>query len=98
MISLVSRTETLPLWPRFENYLNTFLLFGHLSNSSPLVLLSHLFRFWQRCSGTLAPVLRTRRYTTSAVNLSGAVGPVPVPLDPAGKVFTYLFSSVVQLK
>ena len=65
MISLVSRTETLPLWPRFENYLNTFLLFGHLSNSSPLVLLSHLFRFWQRCSGTLAPVLRTRRYTTS---------------------------------
>lgn len=65
MISLVSRTETLPLWPRFESYLNTFLLFGHLSNSSPLVLLSHLFRIWQRCSGTLAPVLRTRRYATS---------------------------------
>ena len=31
-------------------------------------------------------------------DLSGAIGPVPVPFDPAGKVFTYLFSSVVQLK
>ena len=65
MISLVSRTESLPLWSRFENYLNTFLLLGHLTNSSPRVLFSRLFRFWQRCSGTLAPVLRTRRYTTS---------------------------------
>ena len=31
-------------------------------------------------------------------DLSGAIGPVPVPLDPAGKVFTCLFTSVVQLK
>ena len=41
----------------------------------------------------------TRPSTQDALlhDLSGAVGPVPVPLDPAGKVFTYLFSSVVQL-
>ena len=28
----------------------------------------------------------------------GAVGSVPGPLDPAGKVFSYLFLPVVQLK
>ena len=65
MISLVSRTETLPLWSRFQNYLNTIFLLEHLTNSSPLVVFSNLHRFWQSSSRTLAPVLRTRFYTTS---------------------------------
>ena len=65
MISLVSRTETLPLWFRFQNYLNTIFLLEHLTSSSPLVLFSNLHRFWQSSSGTLTPVLRTRFYTTS---------------------------------
>ena len=94
MISLVSRTESLPLLSRFENYLNTFLLFGHLTNSSPLVPLFSPVQI-------LAEVQWDTRPSSQDAplhDLSGAVGPVPVPLDPAGKVFTYLFSSVVQLK
>ena len=43
MISLVSRTETLPLWTRFQNHLNTFFLLEHLINSSPFVLFSNPF-------------------------------------------------------
>ena len=30
-----------------------------------IVLFSNMHRFWQSSSGTLAPVLRMRRYTTS---------------------------------
>ena len=30
-----------------------------------IVLFSNMHRFWQSSSGTLAPVLRTRRYMTS---------------------------------
>ena len=65
MISLVSRIETLPLWSRFQNYLSTMFLLEHLISSSPIFLFSNLHRFWQSSSRTLAPVLRTRRYTTS---------------------------------
>ena len=65
MISLVSRTEILPLWLRFQNYLNTIFLLEHLTSLSPLVLFSNLHRFWRSSSGTLAPVLRMRRYMTS---------------------------------
>ena len=93
MISLVSRTETLPLWSRFENYLNTFLLLGHLTNSSPLVLFSPVQILAEMQWDTLPSSQDAPLH-----DLSGAVGSVPVPLDPAGKVFTYLFSSVVQLK
>ena len=32
MISLVSRTETLLLWSRFQNYLNTIFLLEHLAS------------------------------------------------------------------
>ena len=94
MISLVSRTEALPLWSCFQNYLNTFLLLEHLTNSSPLCSL------FQPAQILAEFQLYTRPSTQDAPlnDLSGAVGPVPVPLDPAGKVFTYLFSSVVQLK
>ena len=65
MISLVSRTETLPLWSHFQNYLNTIFLLEHLTSSLPLVFFSNLHRFWQSSSCTLVPVLRTSRYTTS---------------------------------
>ena len=53
-----------------------------------------MHRFWQSSSCTLA----RRTQDAPLRDLSGAIGTVPVPFDPAGKVFTYLFSSVVQLK
>ena len=54
--------------------------------------------FFQTRPGDLGKKVHACSLRFSALNLSGAVGPVPVPLDPVGKVFTYLFSSVVQLK
>ena len=38
------------------------------------------------------------QFSGRAITRPKAVGPVPVSLDPAGKVFTYLFSSLEQLK
>ena len=64
MISLASRTETLLLWSRFPNYLNTFCS-SILPAHHPFVLFSDVHRFGKSFSCTLAPVLRTRRYTTS---------------------------------
>ena len=75
--------EKKPLVPRVASYQ----LVTPCSLFSPAQTLAD-FQLYTRPSTQDAPLH----------DLSGAVGPVPVPLDPAGKVFTYLFSSVVQLK
>ena len=54
--------------------------------------------FFQTRPGDLGQKVHACSLRFSALNLSRAVEPVPVPFDPAGKVFTYLFSFVVQLK
>ena len=78
----------------FHKLVNTFFLLDYILSSSSLTCSSP--------SGVqiLDELKWDTRPSTQDVLLQdpGAVGSVPVPLDPAGKVFSYLFLPVVQLK
>ena len=74
--------------------MNTFLLLDYILSSSSLTCSSPSYE------QILAELQWNTRPSTQDVLLQdpGAVGSVPVPLDPAGRVFSYLFLPVVQLK
>ena len=74
--------------------MNTFLLLDYILSSSSLTCSSPSYE------QILAELHWDTRPSTQDVLLQdpGAVGSVPVPLDPAGRVFSYLFLPVVQLK
>ena len=78
----------------FHKLVNTFFLLDYILTSSSLTCSPPSY------AQILAEMQWNTRPSTQDVLLQdpGAVGSVPVPLDPAGKVFSYLFLPVVRLK